>query len=134
MQGHLIVAHFIDGSVVKGVSLDVNALKPVCHLKPADGPTVEVLLAKVKALFFVKTMVGQKDYQEGKAAAAGDPRLVGAKRVRVVFADKEEIVGLMNRFPPNTPFFFLLPIDPGSNNIRILVNRAAVKQLAVVGS
>lgn len=134
MQGHLIVAHFIDGSVLKGMSLDVNPLKAVCHLKTAAGPVVEVTLAKVKALFFVKTAEGRKEHQEATGPAAGDPRLVGARRVRVFFADQEEIIGLMNRFPPNTPFFFMLPIDVKSNNIRILVNRAAVKHMVEVKS
>lgn len=132
MQGHLIVAHFIDGSVAKGVSLDVNPAKPTCHLKPDTGPVVEVRLVKVKALFFVKSLTGNKEYTDATAPKPGDPRLVGAKRVRVAFADGEEIVGLANRYPPITPFFFLLPIDPGSNNIRILVNKAAVKKLAEV--
>ena len=35
----------------------------------------------------------------------------------------------MNRYPPNRPFFFVLPMDPGSNNIRILVNRDAVRTI-----
>jgi hypothetical protein len=129
MQGHLIVAHFIDGTIVKGVSLDVNPAKPACHLKTDAGPVVEVTLAKVKALFFVKSAVGNKEHREAKTTAQGDTRLVGARLVRAVFSDTEEIVGLMNRFPPNTPFFFMLPVDPASNNIRILVNKGAVKQL-----
>lgn len=132
MQGHLIVAHFIDGTVAKGVSLDVNPAKPVCHLKPESGPVVEVRLARVKALFFVKSLTGNKEYTDATVPQAGDPRLVGAKRMKVAFADGEEVVGLANRYPPNTPFFFLLPVDPGSNNIRILVNKAAVKKLAEV--
>jgi hypothetical protein len=32
----------------------------------------------------------------------------------------------MNRYPPNRPYYFLVPVDSGSNNIRILVNAAAV--------
>ena len=38
----------------------------------------------------------------------------------------------MNRYPPNRPFFFLLPMDPDSNNIRILVNRDALAELTPV--
>jgi hypothetical protein len=57
---------------------------------------------------------------------------MGARRVRVLFEDGEEVVGLMNRFPPITPFFFMLPIDPESNNIRILINGAAVKAMVEV--
>ena len=131
MQGHLIVAHFIDGSVQKGMSLDVDSKRPQCHLQTEAG-TVEIELSAVKALFFVKTATGRSTYNEVKEPAEGDSRLVGAKRVRVSFADTETIVGLMHRFPPITPYFFMLPIDPQSNNIRILVNRAAVKDMAEV--
>ena len=37
--------------------------------------------------------------------------------------------GLMNRYPPNRPYFFVLPMDPASNNVRILVNREAVVEM-----
>lgn len=131
MQGHLIVAHFIDGTVQKGMSLDVDSKRPQCHLK-TDTETIEIELSAVKALFFVKTATGRPTYNDVKEPAEGDSRLVGAKRVKVTFADSEEIVGLMNRFPPITPYFFMLPIDPLSNNIRILVNRTAVKEMAEV--
>ena len=132
MQGHLIVANCLDGTVLKGMSLDVDPKRPKCHLKTRTGGMVEVSLSDVKALFFVKTETGRPAYNAAKDVAPGDSRLVGAKRVRVAFADGEKIVGLMNRFPPITRFFFMLPIDPLSNNIRILVNRAAVKEMAEV--
>lgn len=132
MQGHLIVANCLDGTIHKGMSLDVDPKRPICHLKTMTGEMIEVPLAGVKALFFVKTSTGRPDYIDAKEVAPGDSRLVGARRVRVVFADKEEIVGLMNRFPPITPYFFMLPIDPLSNNIRMLVNRAAVTEMEEV--
>lgn len=130
MLGHLIVAHLKDGKVVKGLSLDVDAKKPLCHLKTDGGGMVEVTLTDAKALFFVKTAGGRKEHQESKEIVPGDSRLVGAKRVRVTFADGEEIIGLMNRYPPITPYFYMLPVDLQSNNIRILVNRAAVKAMS----
>ncbi|NOT09321.1 MAG: hypothetical protein HOP28_14085 [Gemmatimonadales bacterium] len=130
MQGQSIVAHFRDGRMLKGVSLDVRPDKPVCHVKPETGEVVEVRLHTVKALFFVKTPGGQPEYQESKAPVDGDQRQVGARKVRIAFEDGEEIVGLMNRYPPTTPFFFMLPIDPGSNNVRILVNKSAVKKMS----
>jgi hypothetical protein len=132
MQGHLIVARFIDGKVLKGVSLDVDPKKPICHLKTESGGTIEVALADVKALFFVKTAGGRAEYNEVKEATPGDSRLHGTRRVKAVFQDAEEIVGLMNRFPPITPYFFMLPIDPASNNIRMLVNRAALREITEV--
>jgi hypothetical protein len=118
------------GKVVKGVSLDVDAQKPRCHLKTEGGKTEEIALADAKALFFVKSAEGRKEHQESKDVVPGDSRLVGTRRVRVVFADGEEITGLMNRYPPITNYFYMLPVDLESNNIRILVNRAAVKGMS----
>jgi len=132
MQGHLIVANFLDGTVQKGLSLDVDPKRPKCHLRTMTGGMVEVTLSDVKALFFVKTATGRPDYNDAKEVSAGDNRIMGARLARVVFADGEEIVGLMNRYPPITPYFFMLPVDPLSNNIRILVNRAAVKEMEEV--
>ena len=130
MLGHLIVAHIKGGNILMGLSVDVDPKKPLCHLKTETGGMVEVALADVKALFFVKSAAGRKEHQESKDVVAGDSRLVGAKRVRVVFADGEEIIGLMNRYPPITPYFYMLPVDLQSNNIRILVNRSAVKAMS----
>jgi hypothetical protein len=45
------------------------------------------------------------------------------------FPDGEVMVGLTNRYPPNRPFFFIVPVDQQSNNIRILVNRTAIKKM-----
>jgi hypothetical protein len=132
LHGQLIVAHMLDGSILKGVSLDVDAKKPTCHLRPRDGEPIEVVLSLTKALFFVKTEEGSPEYNEVKQPSEGDVRLVGAKRMKATFADGEEIVGLTNRFPPITPYFYMLPIDPVSNNIRILVNKQAVKQMEEV--
>ena len=132
MHGSQIVAHRIDGTIAKGTSLDVDPKRPTCHLQPEAGEAIEIALADVKALFFVKSWSGESGRNDAKEPATGDSRLLGARRVRVIFADGEEIIGLMNRFPPITPFFYMLPIDPQSNNIRILVNGAAVKAMAEV--
>ena len=34
--------------------------------------------------------------------------------------------------PTNRPFFYLTPVDPASNNRRMLVNRAAVESIEAV--
>jgi Family of unknown function (DUF6982) len=119
-----VVARFVDGRVLKGTSLNVDPNKPAFHVRTLDGP-VEVKLADLKALFFVKSLDGNAAHDEAMAPTDGDPRLVGGKPVAVIFKDREKIVGVTNRFPPNKPFFFMLPIDPRSNNIRILVNKGA---------
>jgi hypothetical protein len=121
-----VVAHFIDHKIVKGTSMDVDPGKPICHIQSKEEGTVEVDLGLVKALYFVKDFSGQPDYDETPDPKDGDMRLRGSHHVHIQFRDGEELSGLMNRYPPNRQFFFVLPMDPSSNNIRILVNREAV--------
>ena len=47
--------------------------------------------------------------------------------MEVRFKDGERLVALANRYPPLGKLFFLVPVDPASNNIRILVNRDAAR-------
>jgi hypothetical protein len=125
-----LVARFLDGRVLKGTSHDVAANRPRFHLRPeAGGPPQDVALTDLKALFFVRSFEGDAERNETTVLAPGDPRARGARVVAARFEDGEEIVGLTIRHPPITPFYFLTPVDPQSNNIRILVNGDAVKAL-----
>ena len=124
-----VVAHYIDGHVVKGTSLDFDPNKPTCHIKTADQAVVEVRLSDLKALFIVKDIIGDPAHNDARTIDPGDARARGTSRIEVEFADGERIVGLTMRYPPLKPFFFVLPADPASNNVRILVNRAAVVRM-----
>lgn len=124
-----VVAHFIDHTIVKGTSIDVDPGKPRCHIQSREHGSLEVELAQLKALYFVKDFAGKPEYQDSSDPAAGDMRLRGSHQVKVTFLDGEELFGLMNRYPPNRSRFFVLPIDAASNNVRILVNRDAVRTI-----
>ena len=127
-----VVAHFIDHSIIKGTSADVDAKRPLCHVQTTSNGVVEVDLQQVKALFFVRDLNGQPTYDEVHEATQGDQRLRGTRQVEIEFGDGERLGGLMNRYPPLGPFFFILPLDQRSNNIRILVNREAVAGMRAV--
>lgn len=126
-----IVAHFLDGRVIKGASLDVALDKPHFHIATADQGMLKVALAELKALFFVKDLQGNPGYQDQPALNPTDPRARGAKPLDIRFKDGERLVGLAPTYHPSRPFFFVLPADPESNNIRILVNRAAVESVGL---
>lgn len=128
-MSHKVVAHFIDHDIVKGTSMDVDPGKPVCHIQSPDRGAVEVKLSEVKALFYVRDFGGQPEYDESHHPQPGDSRLRGSHLVELTFADGEKLGCLMNRYPPNRPFFFVLPMDQRSNNIRILINREAVESM-----
>ena len=59
----------------------------------------------------MKDFGGKPGYDEVHQIASNDSRLRGSRQVRIRFADGEELGGLMNRFPPLGPFFFMLPLD-----------------------
>jgi hypothetical protein len=123
-----VVARYLNGKVVKGVSLDVDPGRPVFHVRTAEG-TLEVKLKELKALFFVKDLVGDAARDEALKLEPDDGRARGSFPIELEFADGEKLVGLTVRYPPIRPFFFVLPADTSSNNVRVLVNKAAVKRM-----
>jgi Family of unknown function (DUF6982) len=124
-----VVAHFIDHDIVKGTSLDLDPGRPTCHITTEDRGSVEVDLSLCKALYVVKELGGNPHYTELQRPSQGDIRLRGSRKVEISFHDGETLGGLANSFPPKRPFFFVLPMDPKSNNIRILINREAVASM-----
>ncbi|MGQ0642712.1 MAG: DUF6982 domain-containing protein [Gemmatimonadaceae bacterium] len=125
-----VVARFRDGRLIKGTSMDVDPAKPACHIRTPDGAIYTVELMELKALFFVKSPNGDARHNESTDLQPADRRQFGSTLVELTFADGERMVGLTNRSTPNGNFFFVLPVDARSNNIRILVNRSALKSVA----
>ena len=122
-----VVAHYLDHRVVKGQSLDVDPAKPFCHVRTLEQGVVEVKLSELKALFFVRDLAGDASRTDGVEVAPSDARSRGAVPIEIEFSDGERLRGLTVRFPPVKPFFFILPADDSSNNVRILVNREALR-------
>jgi hypothetical protein len=121
-----VVARFKDGRVLKGVSHSVDPSRPSFHVQPPGENPTEVRFGDLKALFFVRSLDGNPAHDENLEPDPSDPRGRGASVVRLEFEDGEIIVGLTIRYPPDRPYFYLVPVDPKSNNRRMLVNRDAV--------
>jgi hypothetical protein len=133
MIQNIVVARYLDGRLVKGTSLNVDPDKPTLHVRTEQGVAVEVKLRELKALFFVKDPIGDPGHKESTDETPGDARLLGGRRVIVGFKDGETIVGATPRFPPLKQFFYVIPVDPQSNNLRVLVNRQATAYLREAG-
>lgn len=117
-----VVAHFPGGALLKGITNNFFPNKERFHLTDKDtGEIHELLLADLKALFFVKTFDGDPAYREQT-----DIERTGlGKRIEVVFNDHETLVGYSQGFDPRRSGFFVFPVDPQSNNDRIFVVTAA---------
>ena len=129
LSGLLVVARYRDGRLIKGTSIDVSPDKPICHISSAEGTLHQIALGDLKSLYFVKTLDGNAEHNEAMEMEGRDRRSLGAAIVLVIFEDGEQMVGFTNRFPPRGSFYFVTPVDPKSNNVRALVNQAAVKAI-----
>jgi len=106
-----VVARFLDGKVIKGVSLDVDPNRPICHVRTGERRMVEVKLTTLKALYFVKDLVGDTKRDDSTLLAEADERSHGSYPIDIEFIDGERLVGFTVRYPPIRPFFFVLPAD-----------------------
>jgi len=125
-----VVARYIDGKRVKGLSQDFFPNKDRFHVSPADKPsgeTVEILLKELKAVFFVRDFVGNYQYDERKEYIQGDKP--SGRKIEVTFKDGEVLVGTTLGYDPTRPGFFLFPADPKSNNIRVFAVTTAVRKV-----
>jgi hypothetical protein len=124
-----IVARYRDGRVVKGTTNDFLPTRASFHLMPAaGGPAQAVPIAELKALFFVRDLVGNKDYSEKKTFE----RPAVGRKVRVTFDDGEVLVGTTQGYQPGRDGFFMVPVDPLSNNERIYVLTAATTDVTLL--
>lgn len=121
-----VVVHRPAGSLLKGVTNDFFPNKDRFHLTDdSTGEVHEVLLAGLKAVFFVKGFDGDSSYQERT-----DVERVGfGKKIQVDFKDGERLVGYSSGFTKDRQGFYVFPADPQSNNDRIFVITAATKEV-----
>jgi hypothetical protein len=129
-----IVARFRDGRLLKGFTSDFLPTKDRFHLFPGESTTgarpTEVVVGELKALFFVKSFEGNADHEEPSDFPA-EQRPMG-RRIRVIFKDGEIMSGTTQGFDRSRPGFFVVPVDPGSNNERCFVVTAATEKVALL--
>jgi hypothetical protein len=84
-------------------------------------------LKELKAVFFVKDFVGNPSYSERKEFAKD--QILHGRKIEVSFKDGETLVGTTTGYDSQREGFFLFPVDPQSNNLRIYIISAAVKKV-----
>ena len=124
MAGNQVVVRFVDGSVKKGHTNDFVPNKTSFHLNNSNGEIEKINIEKIKSIFFVKDLNGNKDYTYNyKDNIPG-----GGKKIQVEFNDGEVLIGYVLGYSPERQGFFITPADLGGNNLRIYVMAAAVKK------
>ena len=129
MEANRIVARYRDGRVRKGYTENFFPNKPKFHLRPLGAAATveaeEVQLGELKAVFFVRDFSGDRVYKERKTLMEGEK--TQGRVIEVTFADGETLVGTTMGYDPRRPGYFIFPIDPKTNNLKIFVVSAAVR-------
>jgi hypothetical protein len=141
-----VVAHAKDGRLFKGFlhngveDLPSSAgvprpanLPEQLTIRALDGKIYHVSLGELKAVFFVRSFDGSKQYTETKFFHA-HPVLEGIW-ARLHFNDNETIEGVVYNslhFLTNEGFF-LKPPDPQSNNQMMYVLKSSLRDFRIMG-
>jgi hypothetical protein len=134
VQWQRVVARYLNGRLIKGFSRDFNPSRNEFALWPtpyaAESERVVLPMDGLKALFFVRDLDGDSAYVEEKTFE----QPTHGTRVEVTFHDGEVIVGTTLGYRADAQNFFLSPVDPRGNNLRVFVLMSAVRYVRMLGS
>jgi hypothetical protein len=120
-----VVAQFKDKTIMKGKTFNFSPNRAFFHLHRLDGMTVDVELENLKALFFIKDYVGDKNRQD----RYNDVIAGGGKKIDVKFFDGEVVKGFTYSYNPDRQGFFLVPASVKGNNNRIFIVKSATMEI-----
>jgi hypothetical protein len=123
--GKLVAVRSLDGSIRKGWTAD---FKPGCvsfHIRQEDDAIQRLETKGLKAVFFIKTMAGQPQHEEGKDFGSKN---TAEKKIWIEFTDGEQLAGWSSALGGRNGFYFT-PTDPDSNLERVFVFRDAVRRV-----
>ena len=126
-----IVVHYTDGHLEKGITTDFFPNKDSFHVvlvgSPPGSKPLEVRIAEMKAVFFVREFDGIPGYEDKKEFESGKP--VMGRKIKVLFNDGELMVGTTNGYQPDRPGFFVNPADNKSNIERCYVLTKSTREV-----
>jgi len=129
-ENNLVVARYRNGQVVKGYTRDFFPDRPLFHVLPkGSAQSVPVKTAELKGVFFVRDLLGNRLRHKNRRFPATDTGPQLGRRIAVLFEDGELLIGHSQTYSPERAGFFVFPLDPQGNNLRVYVLRAATKQV-----
>ncbi len=140
-----VAARFNSGKVLKGWVKDFTADSDMVFLDEAESGMNHIIpINDLKALFFIRTFEGDRDYRDKKAFGVSSSSSKGRK-VFIKFKDKESLVGFIDGEVPfqkgftlvkpdgtEDTGFFLAPSDADSNNIKVFVVGSAIENVTIM--
>jgi len=138
MSENKIVVKYLDGKIIKGFSSDFDPNRAVFHIvlvgkdmETATEETVEVKLDEIKAVFFVKSFIGNREYKKVRTFTGHNLEDPIHPKIVVVFRDGENFYGSTYSYSPEEIGFFVFPIDQQDNNERVFVPKSSLQKVHV---
>lgn len=125
MKYDKIVVRFKDSTLLKGTVSVFSPFHRFFQLERQEGDVVTVDLDRIKAMFFVRTFDGDKNYTykyEDELYWVGD-------KVMVRFHDGEKLVGYTHQLDCSPRGFFITPADVNGNNKYVFASKSAIHSM-----
>jgi len=130
------VIKYQNGEIVKGWIEDFRPDRESFILFPlieySEEERLEINFESLKAVFFVKNFIGNKDYKKVRTFNV-DRKITPSQRKLIVnFKDGEHLYGTSHSYGRYKVGFFVYPIDPKNNSERIFVVHSAVESVRLM--
>jgi hypothetical protein len=134
-EGIPVVVAFLDKKRDRGYLKQFRPFDKSIVLHPADRPSApgrEIPVSELKSIYFVRSLLGNKAYQENKRMMPTVYRQ--GRKIEVTFPDGEVMVGTTDGFSPARLGFTFYPADPKSNNVEIFVVWKNAEEIKILGA
>ncbi len=129
-----VVVRYPDNRLLKGYTFNFNPDSPFIDIFPAasgpEGEAIQVEANDLKAIFFVRDFEGNPSYNDRRFVPDGE--WLTGRKVEVTFTDGEVLLGTTMGYDPRRIGFFVFPIDPRSNNLRVFVVNRSTRSVRYV--
>jgi hypothetical protein len=127
MTKYKVVVRFKDKTLLKGTISNFSPFfLSLFQLELLNGDSVTVNIDKIKAMFFVKSFEGNKQYKykyEDKLSWVGD-------KIALQFEDGERMVGYTQHLDYSTKGYFITPADVNGNNTYVFASKSAIDNMS----
>ena len=130
------VVKYQNGEVIKGWVEEFKPEQESFILYPlieySEEERMEIDFNSLKAVFFVKNFIGNKDYKKVRTFNV-DLKITPSQRKLIVnFKDGEHLYGTSHNYGRYKVGFFVYPIDPKNNNERIFAVNEAIESVRLM--
>jgi hypothetical protein len=130
------VVKYQKGEIIKGWVEDFRPDRKSFILFPlieySEEERMEIYFNSLKAIFFVKDFMGNKDYKKVRTFNV-DIKITPSQRKLIVnFKDGEHLYGTSHSYGRYKVGFFVYPIDPKDNSDRIFVIHTAIESVRLM--